>query len=169
MLNPAEAAAAIAASLEAVEPEAVALASCAGRVLRAPILADRDFPPFDRVAMDGIAIDGRDPARRMFRVAGVQAAGTPALRLESTDDCFEAMTGAPMPIGCDTVVPVEQLELADGRATIRGEFRSQPWLHVHRRGADARAGDRLVSAGTRLGPPELAVAASAGFARLPVS
>ena len=169
MFTPAEAAAAIAASLEGVEPEQIDLGSCAGRILRAPVFAERDAPPFDRVAMDGIAIDGGDPARRAFRIAGVQAAGMPAQRLESPGDCFEAMTGAPLPVGCDTVVPVEQLELSDGRATILADYQWRPWQHVHRRGSDARRGDELIAAGTRLGPPELAVAASAGLARLAVS
>src|SRR5688572_752711 len=169
MFTPAEAAAAIAASLERVEPEQIDLRSCAGRILRAPVFAERDAPPFDRVAMDGIAIDGRDRDRRAFRIAGVQAAGMPAQRLESPGDCFEAMTGAPLPVGCDTVVPVEQLELSDGRATVRTHYQWRPWQHVHRRGSDARQGDTLIAAGTRLGPPELAVAASAGLARLAVS
>ncbi|MGH8244305.1 MAG: molybdopterin molybdotransferase MoeA [Steroidobacteraceae bacterium] len=169
MFTPAEAAAAIAASLEGVEPEQIDLGSCAGRILRAPVFAERDAPPFDRVAMDGIAIDGRDRDRRAFRIAGVQAAGVPAQRLDSPGDCFEAMTGAPLPVGCDTVIPVEQLELSGGRATVRGEYQWTPSQHVHRRGADARRGDALIAAGTRLGAPELAVAASAGLARLAVS
>ncbi|MGH8204553.1 MAG: molybdopterin molybdotransferase MoeA, partial [Steroidobacteraceae bacterium] len=169
MFTPAEAAAAIAASLEGVEPEQIDLGCCAGRILRVPVFAERDAPPFDRVAMDGIAIDGRDRDRRAFRIAGVQAAGMPAQRLDSPGDCFEAMTGAPLPAGCDTVIPVEQLELSGGRATVRKEFQWTPSQHVHRRGADARRGDALIAAGTRLGAPELAVAASAGLARLAVS
>ena len=56
MLTPAEAEAAIAAVLEPVSQEDQALADSAGRVLRSPILAERDAPPFDRVTMDGIAL-----------------------------------------------------------------------------------------------------------------
>jgi molybdopterin molybdotransferase len=169
MLTPAEADAAIAAALEPVSAELAPLAGCAGRVLSAPLRAERDAPPFDRVTMDGIAFASGNAGLRRFRVAGVQAAGTPAQTLAADADCFEVMTGAMLPRGCDTVVPVEQLHLADGRAELRDGCRPEPWLHVHRKGADARAGDVLLTAGTRLGAPELAVAAAAGDAHLPVS
>jgi len=107
MLTPAEAEAAIAAALPAAASEWIPLADCAGRVLREAVHAERDAPPFDRVTMDGIAIASRAIARREFRLAGTQAAGTPALSLADDSDCFEVMTGAVMPRGCDTVVPVE--------------------------------------------------------------
>jgi len=169
MLTPAEADAAIDAAIAPVSQELAPLAACAGRILRQPLFAERDAPPFDRVAMDGIAFRAGDLARRRFRLAGIQAAGSPALPLESDGDCIEVMTGAILPSGCDTVVPIEQLQTADGHAELDSACRPEPWRHVHRRGADARAGERLLDAGTRLGPPELAIAASAGEARLPVS
>lgn len=167
MLTPAEADAAIAAALAQVPLEELPLLACAGRVLRREVRAERDAPPFDRVTMDGIAFAGA--ARRSFRIAGIQAAGTPALTLHSTDECIEVMTGAMLPAGCDTVVPVERIQVADGKATIEPGYTPVPWLHVHRRAADARAGDRLLEAGTRLGAPEIAIAASAGLPRLTVS
>jgi molybdopterin molybdotransferase len=169
LLTPAEADAAIAAALEPVPAERAPLAACAGRVLRAPLRAERDAPPFDRVTMDGIAFSFADGRLRRFRIAGVQAAGTTAQTLAAPDDCFEVMTGAVLPQGCDTVVPVERLHLAEGRAELREGYRPEPWLHVHRQGADARAGEVLLAAGTRLGAPELAVAAAAGGADLPVA
>jgi molybdopterin molybdotransferase len=169
MLTPAEADAAIAAALAAVSQEEAPLADCAGRILRAPLRAERDVPPFDRVTMDGIALSSAGGWRTSYRVAGIQAAGMPALALAGEDDCFEVMTGAMLPAGCDTVVPVERLDLADGRAAIRPGYAPAPWLHVHRQGADARSGDGLLEAGTRLDGPALAIAASAGRARLPVT
>jgi len=131
--------------------------------------AERDAPPFDRVAMDGIAFQFGSGSRRRFRVAGIQAAGSPALTLESDDDCFEVMTGAILPGGCDTVVPVEDRRLAEGHAELAGGVQPAPGRHVHRRGSDARAGEVLLEAGVRLAAPELAVAASTGLADLPVS
>ena len=169
MLTPAEAEAAIAAALEPVPPQDLALAAAAGRVLRAELRAERDAPPFDRVTMDGIALDFQGGKRGAYRVAGVQSAGMPALRLGSADQCIEVMTGAVLPQGCDTVVPIEQVRMADGQALIREAYEPRPWLHVHRRGADARAGEVLLEAGTRLGAPELAIAASAGQAKVTVS
>jgi len=169
MLTPAEADAAIAAALEPVPDEDLPLTACAGRVLRRLVSAERDVPPFDRVTMDGIALASAGSFRREFRVAGLQPAGTPPLHLESAADCIEVMTGAVLPQGCDTVVPVERVRTNGDKASIEAGYEPKPWFHVHRRGADARAGDVLLAAGTRLGAPELAIAASAGQARLPVS
>ncbi len=168
MLTPAEAEAAIAAAIAPVPQEQLPLAGCAGRILRSPIRAERDAPPFDRVAMDGIAFASKARLRR-FRIAGTQAAGSPALTLASAGDCFEVMTGAVLPRGCDTVVPIEQLRTADGHAELAGDCEPAAWRHVHRRGSDARSGDLLLEAGTCLAAPELAIAASSGQARLAVS
>lgn len=169
MLTPAEVDAAIAAAIAPVPAETLRLGACAGRILRSTLRAERDAPPFDRVAMDGIAFRSEDGGRRRFRIAGVQAAGSPALALSSSHDCIEVMTGAVLPRGCDTVVPVEDIRVVDGHAELQGQHPPSPWRHVHRQGSDAQAGDVLLQAGTRLAAPELAVAASAGVAELPVS
>jgi len=169
MLTPVEAETAIAAAIAPVSHELVPLAACAGRILRTALHAERDAPPFDRVAMDGIAFARGAESQRRFRIAGTQAAGAPVLALSSGADCFEVMTGAVMPHGCDTVVPVEQVDTADGHAELHKDCEPAPWRHVHRQGSDARAGDLLLQAGTRLAAPELAIAASAGSAELVVS
>lgn len=169
MLTPAEADAAIAAVLAQVPEQELPLAHCAGRVLRRAVRAERDAPPFDRVAMDGIAIAGAAVARRSYRIAGMQPAGSPPLTLHSSDECIEVMTGAMLPGGCDTVVPIERIRVADGHATFADGYAPAPGQHVHRRAADARAGDLLLAPGTPLGAPEIAIAASAGLPLLTVS
>jgi molybdopterin molybdotransferase len=169
MLTPAEAETAIATAIAPVSHELVPLAACAGRILRESLHAERDAPPFDRVAMDGIAFARGAEGRRRFRIAGIQPAGAPVAALSSGADCFEVMTGAVMPRGCDTVVPVEQVDTAEGHAELHAGCEPEPWRHVHRQGSDARAGDLLLHAGTRLAAPELAIAASAGRAELEVS
>jgi molybdopterin molybdotransferase len=171
MLTPAEADAAIAAHLTPFPEEVLALPACAGRVLRQDIHAERDAPPFDRVAMDGIAIAiaAFQSGRRHFRVAAMQAAGQAPTSLASPTDCIEVMTGASLPSGCDTVVPVERISVAAGFATIEATYSPELWMHVHRRAADARTGDCLLTAGTILGGPELAIAASAGQSMLKVT
>ena len=75
MLTPAEADAAIAAHLTQFPEEVLSLPACAGRVLRQDIHAERDAPPFDRVAMDGIAIASAafQNGRLGFRIAAMQA------------------------------------------------------------------------------------------------
>ena len=103
MLSPSEAEAAIATHAPRLPIIPVALRDAAGCVLRQTVRAERDQPPFDRVAMDGIALASASAqnGQRKFRVAGTQAAGAPPLALAGMDDCVEIMTGAMLPAGCD--------------------------------------------------------------------
>ena len=171
MLTPAEADALIGQHLQCLPIESLPLTQCAGAVLRENIYAERDQPPFDRVAMDGIALDSRAAVagRRSFRVQATQAAGDPPLTLAASSGCIEVMTGAVLPLGCDCVVPVEDLTVAEGEAALAAAARIEPWHNVHRRGSDTRQGTLLVSSGTRLSAPEIAIAAAAGMARIRVS
>ena len=80
--------------------ESIPLENAKDRVLAEDILADRDWPPFDRVAMDGIAICSEQvtsKAIQEFENIGIQAAGAPRLDLENREACFEVMTGAVLP------------------------------------------------------------------------
>jgi molybdopterin molybdotransferase len=151
--------------------ESLPLWQCVGGTLRENIYAERDQPPFDRVTMDGIAVDSESLRRggRRFRIQATQSAGAPPLKLASREDALEVMTGAILPLGTDCVIPNEQYELADGVATLRTSAVSAPYHNVHRRGSDSRQGALLLQAGTLLRAPEIAVAASAGMARVRVS
>ncbi len=168
MISPAAAEAAIRARAPILEAESRPLAMLAGAVLREPIAASRDQPPFDRVTMDGIAFASA-AGRREFRIAGTQAAGARQMVLASDDACFEVMTGAVLPAGCDCVVPVERLSLDRGIARLQDDVVPAAWLNVHRRGIDCRAGTPLLEPGARLGPPEVAVIASTGLSHAQVS
>jgi molybdopterin molybdotransferase len=121
--------------------------------------------------MDGIALSAQalQGGSRRLRIQGLQAAGDPPLTLQSTDLCIEAMTGAVLPVGCDAVVPVERITVADGYATLDGDLQVEPGQNVHRRGSDQLQGALLLRAGTQLEAPDIAVAAGAGMARLRVS
>ena len=171
MLTPAEADLLIGQHLQCLPIESLPLAQCAGAVLRENVYAERDEPPFDRVAMDGVALDSRAAGggARTFRVQATQAAGDPPLTLASPQDCIEVMTGAVLPAGCNTVVPFEELSVARGQAALAAGTRLEAWQHVDRRGSDTRQGTLLLSAGARLRAPEIAIAAAAGMARIRVS
>jgi len=151
--------------------ESLPVAQCAGAVLRENVYAERDQPPFDRVSMDGIALasSAASSSRRRFRVQATQAAGEPPLSLRDDEHCIEIMTGAVLPTGCDCVVPIEQVRIDEGSAEIDSSSLAIPWKNVHRRASDQRQGALLLAAGTLLHAPEIAVAASAGMARLRVS
>jgi len=168
MITPAEAEAAIRAKVILLESESRPLAGLAMAVLREPIAASRDQPPFDRVTMDGIAFASAS-GRRELRIAGTQAAGSRQRVLASQDACFEVMTGAVVPTGCDCVIPVERITIQDGVATLQPDVVASQWQNIHRRGIDCRAGTPLLEPGTRLGAPEVAVIAAAGLAHAQVS
>lgn len=171
MLDPAAAEAAIRAHLRPLPTESRELAELHGAVLREPLLAPRDQPPFHRVTMDGIAFASTEflAGQRCFRIAGTQAAGSAPLQLAGQSDCFEVMTGAVLPQGCDCVVPVERLTVTDGTATVTDDVKVGPWLNVHTRGLDLKRGDLLLPAGARIGPTEIALAATAGLSSVRVS
>ncbi|MBV9622300.1 MAG: molybdopterin molybdotransferase MoeA, partial [Gammaproteobacteria bacterium] len=171
MLTPAEADVLIGQHLSCLPIESLPLAQCAGAVLRENIYAERDQPPFDRVAMDGVALLSQSvqAGTRSFHIQATQAAGAVPLTLAAGQDCIEVMTGAVLPGGCDAVVPLEDLEVEAGAATLRAGLRVGAWQNVHRRGSDTRQGSLLVGAGVRLHAPEIAIAAAAGMARIRVS
>jgi len=171
VLQPAQADELIGQQLQCLPIESLPLAQCAGAVLRENIYAERDQPPFDRVSMDGIALDSGTvrSGTRKLRIQATQAAGDPPLTLADNGACIEVMTGAVVPAGCDSVVPVEQISISSGNAEIGGGVDVDPWQNVHRRGSDSRQGALLLAAGAELRAPEIAIAASAGMARVRVS
>jgi molybdopterin molybdotransferase len=143
-----------------------------GRFLRQDIVADHDFPPFDRVMMDGIAVRFADigAGLRRFRICGTAAAGhnMPALPPES-GSAIEVMTGASLPGGADCILPCEWYRETSGAAELDPDARPASDAFIHRRGSDHRTGDVLVRPGVRLGPVELSLAAACGCAELDVS
>src|SRR6516164_6690914 len=171
LITPRLAEEAIYSRLTCLPIESLPLTQCVGGTLRENIYAERDHPPFDRVAMDGFAVDSEALRRgqRRFRIQGIQPAGSPPLKLASGNDAIEVMTGAILPVGCDNVIPIEQLDVAEGFAALNTVVVSSPFHNVHRRGTDGRQGLLLLEAGTLLRAPEIAVAASAGMARVRVS
>ncbi|HEY2416489.1 MAG TPA: molybdopterin molybdotransferase MoeA, partial [Steroidobacteraceae bacterium] len=171
MLDPQGAEKLINAHLACLPIESLPVGQCAGAVLRENVYAERDQPPFDRVTMDGVALASSAAARgrRRFTVQATQAAGDVPVVLASGDNCIEVMTGAVLPTGCDAVVPVEALRSAHGQVELADGIAPVAWGNVHRRASDRSQGALLLAAGSVLRAPEIAVAASAGMARVRVS
>ena len=158
-------------SLTAMPPVRVPLARSAGRILREPVIAERQQPPFDRVMMDGIAIDSTasDEGIREFVLGGVQAAGQGPLMLSDKTACIEIMTGAVLPTGCDAVIPVERISVIDGSAILEEGLVVTSGQHIHPRGSDYPRAKVLLEPGILIRAPEVAVIASAGMAEVLVS
>ncbi len=135
--------------------------SILGAVLAAPILADRDHPPFDRATMDGYAIRARE-ANLSLTVEGSVAAGTPPPTQVSQGACVAIATGAAVPPGLDAVVEHESTD-RNNPLTIHLDG-VDPNRNIHRKSADARAGDTLLAAGTRVDHIARGIAVAAGAA-----
>jgi molybdopterin molybdotransferase len=165
MLNVLEARARMLARIAPLGAEDVALERAAGRVLAAPIVADRAQPPFPSSAMDGYAVRSADAPGRL-RVIGESAAGRGFDGAVGAGECVRISTGAPVPEGGDAIVIQED-------AVRDGDFIQAPATpagrHIRRRGVDFESGRLLLPAGTPLRFAALTLAAAAGRAALAVS
>lgn len=136
----------------------VPLSTARGRILCRDARADADSPPFDAAAMDGYAARRADLGQPL-RLVGEAQAGAGFSGPLCPGDCVRILTGAPVPAGADCVVKQEDA-IREG-CSVRVQRGDGPGF-VRRRGENRRAGDLVVPAGTRLGPPELAALAAHG-------
>lgn len=167
MISVAEATTRILATIRPLPPERLPLPEATGRLLAESLHADRDFPPFDRVAMDGIALRHAAWAagQTEFALEGAQYAGAPAVALHHPQAAIEVMTGAVLPPGTDVVVRYEDLAISQGRARVQIPPLA-PGTNIHPRAADRRRGELLLPAGSRLGAAAMGVAATVGAAEV---
>jgi molybdopterin molybdotransferase len=140
-----------------------------GRVLAEDIRADRDFPPFNRVTMDGIAVnyDAIENGISTFRVKGTQAAGDQPLDIDEHNECVEIMTGAMLPLSADTIIRYEDLELRAGLATlVTNEIKRGQ--NIHYKGKDKKQDDLIAGIGQLVTPAMISMVASVGETELRV-
>jgi molybdopterin molybdotransferase len=134
-----------------------------GFVLAENIKADRDLPPFNRVTMDGIAINYKaiEQGINTFHIKATQAAGDDPIGIEDTNLCVEIMTGAALHDSLDTVIRYEDLEIRNGLAaiTISNIKKGQ---NIHFKGKDKHRGDVVAAAGQKVTPAIISLAASVG-------
>jgi molybdopterin molybdotransferase len=150
------------------EPERLELSACAGRTLAADVSALRDQPPFPASAMDGYAIRAADVAAipATLQVIGTSAAGNRFAGVVGPGQAVRIFTGAPLPDGADTVVIQENTRAATGRVTVTEAC--APHRHIRAAGLDFKAGEVLLTGGTRLDSRHIALAAAMGHGTLPV-
>jgi len=134
-----------------------------GRILKEDIKADRDFPPFNRVSMDGIAIssDTFNKGIREFKIEGIQAAGSPQLTLQNPENCIEAMTGAILPNNTDIVIQYELLTIEKGFAHVNLDA-VKSFQNVHLKGLDRKQDAILIPKNTLISAAEIGVFATVG-------
>ncbi|MEO6914300.1 MAG: molybdopterin molybdotransferase MoeA [Chitinophagaceae bacterium] len=141
-----------------------------GRVLAEPLFADRDLPPYNRVMMDGIAInfDSFLSGNRHFTIKGIQAAGEKPIDISEPAECIEIMTGAVLPATTDTIIRYEDLLMENGMALIQAD-NIKKGQNIHSRGMDKKKSDQVASSSQLITPAIISIAASIGKSTLTVS
>jgi len=158
------------AALTPLGRETVALKPALGRVLAADVVADRDFPPTDRSAMDGFAVRSADlPSPGTLRVIGEVRAGAGAADIEvGPGEACRVFTGAVIPAGADAVVMVERTEEDRESGIVRIDDTPTAGRHIRGAAQDLRRGDPVLSSGQEIRPAEIAALASVGLVEVPV-
>ncbi|MCR2810334.1 MULTISPECIES: gephyrin-like molybdotransferase Glp [unclassified Microbacterium] len=168
----------ILSAVTTVESSTVALADAHGRTLRAPVHAAVDLPVFDNSAMDGFAVRFVDVSHAspatpaVLRVIADLPAGTALTPVLGIGEAARIMTGAPVPVSADAIVPFEDTAggLEDSLDVVRVLRPPRAaGAHIRRRGEDCAAGTVLVPAGVRLGPLQVAAIAAGNCDRVDVS
>lgn len=152
------------------ETEVVHYSRLSGRYLAEDILAKRPQPPFDRVTMDGIAINTLDwnveTQESGFTFQKTQFAGDKPEILER-GHCIEVMTGAVLPLNADCVIPVENITLSENSYTLNSDYadtgKIKTGQFIHNKGSDHELNEILVFANTRLNATHIACLISAGY------
>lgn len=142
--------------------EVVPVEQALGRYLARPLVAARTQPPADLSAMDGYAVAGAPPWRRV----GESHCGEPFVGAIAAGQCLRISTGAIMPDGADRVLIQEDAVVAGEQVAARDD--PPVGTHIRRKGFQFVPGDPLLPVGTRIGPAQLALALSAGHAAVPV-
>ncbi|GFE57383.1 gephyrin-like molybdotransferase Glp [Geobacter sp. AOG1] len=140
--------------------EDVPLLQGLGRVVAEDVVAPWNIPLTDSSAMDGYAFSASAGHGKCLRVVGFLPAGERRDIPLAAGEAVRIMTGAPLPPGCDTVVPIEEVEETVEGIRLRGEAKAG--THVRKAGDDVRSGDYVIEAGTTLRPQEIGLLASLG-------
>jgi len=143
--------------------EEIPFLNSVGSILKEEIFADRDFPPFNRVSMDGIVIDYTSfkNGQRAFKIEGIQAAGSEQITLLNIKNCIEVMTGAVLPNNANTVIRYEDVTLNNGIATITVDTINKD-QNIHAKGKDGKSGALLIQKNTIISAAEIGVLATVG-------
>ena len=145
--------------------EQVHVLDASGRVLAEDVVADRDYPPFDRSARDGFALRAADSPGDLL-IAGEIRAGAIHEAEVAAGTAIEIMTGAPLPPGADAVIMVEHVERHDNRVVVPRAMKSGE--NFTPRGTEAKSGETVLRVGHRIGFTETGALAMVGRERVEV-
>lgn len=166
MISIEEAQCTILQGINPLETEKVSLFQGLNRITPVDYIAPWDIPPADKSAMDGYAFSHSDLRENRLRVTGFIPAGDMRTAPVKKGETVKIMTGAPLPPGCDTVVPIEDV-VTDGEC-IEITSKVKKGAHVRRRGEDIKEGNVVIPSGALLRPQEIGMLSAMGITTLAV-
>ena len=151
------------------DKEIVDLEDADGRILADNCFADRNYPPFNRAAMDGFAIMFSDweNGLRKYKITEVIYAGQASEKALLSGHCYKIMTGAATPDVATLIIRREDSIEQDNEITLTGES-LKPYLNVAREGEDAKDGDLILKAPIRCDPQTISLLTSIGQTKVSV-
>ncbi|HGS4674954.1 MULTISPECIES: bifunctional molybdopterin-guanine dinucleotide biosynthesis adaptor protein MobB/molybdopterin molybdotransferase MoeA [Vibrio] len=149
------------------ETESVAIQECYQRVLAREVSSPINVPAYRNSAMDGYALRSDDLERDSYRVVAEVLAGSHYPKTVELGEAVKIMTGAPMPLGADTVVMREQA-MQNGELVSFTGVKIKAGQNVRQAGEDLAQGQAVFHSGQRLLSPEMGMLASLGFAHADV-
>jgi molybdopterin molybdotransferase len=159
------------AQTSSLRVESVDVSESTGRILAEDIIADTDLPPFNRAQMDGYAVRAADvastPAR--LKIVGESAAGAGWHHEMKAGEAVRIMTGAPVPLGADSVQQVELTREPNGSGEVEILERVDTGRSIVKQAAEIKRGETVLRAGEEINPQMIATLASFGYAKVKVA
>ena len=149
------------------ETEKVLLERSLHRTLAEDVIADVDLPPFNNSAMDGITVKYNENINEWKIIGEISAGNYEEFELNN-DSAVTIMTGSRLPEFCDTIIPVEDIELNKDTASLKEDAQFRKGMSIRKKGSDLANGELAIPKNTFLKPRHLAAAASCGKSELSV-
>ena len=149
-----------------IDSEILPIEMALGRIIRRDYVASFDLPRFDNSAMDGYAIKCSDASSTVELDSIIYAGDDPTLIVQN-GKAIKIMTGAPIPKGCEAIVPIERVEVNQNQITLPKDI--EPNAHIRRAGEDIKKGSVYIESGERVTAYVIAILASQGVTHIEVS
>ncbi len=160
----------ILANTQSFGKELIDLDDSLNRVIAENVFADRDYPPFNRSAMDGIAIDSKDIENNItqFTIIKTIYAGEACDLILKPGQCFKIMTGAAVPLCADVVIRIEDVTLNQQTASIKLN-NIKPFQNIATKGQDIKNNEMAIAEGTKISPAIIGLLATLGKSKVQVN
>ena len=150
-------------------PTMIPLLESIGNFYSEHIVADRNYPPFNRAAVDGIAFywDGKSPVKKSYQLAGSVFAGEMWHKEIQEFECLRIMTGAPVPKQLNVLVRVEDIAAENNQIFFKEGITFTHMQNIAKEGEDIKKGVEILQKGTRISTQHISTLASLGYGFVP--